>query len=785
MRFSLISLGLLCATAPVIAEEPPSLARHISPMLYQLGCSAGTCHGSFSGKGGFRLALFAGNTALDHANLRGGFGRRVDSVYPEQSLLLRKPSGTVEHGGGVRFTRGSWQYDLLLSWIRAGAPHDPDDAVKVVGLRVEPRNLVLGVDQSSAPLRAFATLSDGRDEDVTKFTRFESLDPSQAEVVDNGVVKGGRPGNVSILGHYAGHVGFATALIPRSDAVRLEMPRETYPDRVDALLVDRLKKLNIVPSPRCDDGDFLRRVYLDVIGQLPTPDEVRGFVADKDPDKRVKVIDRLLEHPLHAAQWAGKMCEMIGADDRFLADGVYQFHDWFRLRFERNTPWDEVARGVLVATTSDGRTPDEIMAAQKTEQEERKKMKEQGKQYKAPIPEGKQPWQHGYATRKSLDVFYSNLINTNNIEGKGRIVDGRRIALRASHTFLGVQLECAQCHKHPHDRWSQADFLSFAAVFAHVGIGSDPHLKAKKVSLSGVWPSDKPVEDFLDPETRSPLPPRIPGGPELKPSAEGDVRADLWQWMSARDNPFFATAMVNRVWEHYLGRGFVTPVDAQAAANPPSHPEVMKELADAFISSKFDLRKLERRVLNTLAYQRDWRSNPTNAKDDRNFSRRILRRLTAEQAVDALAQITGTPLKFAKRFASIRPADKAVEVASSRVGGDDAYIFQIFGRPLRVQNCDCERSSAASLSQTLYLFNDEKFIAKIHDEKGRLHSLLKSQNDDAKVIDELYLWTLGRAPSAEERSRSLVYLKEVAHRVEGFQDLLWALLNRHEFVINR
>jgi hypothetical protein len=525
----------------------------------------------------------------------------------------------------------------------------------------------------------------------------------------------------------------------------------------------------------------VRRVHLDVIGQLPTPDEVRAFLSDKTPDKRARLIDRLLEHPLHAALWAGKLCDMVGADDRFLGDGVYQFHDWFRGKFEENAPWDKIAFGVLCATAADGRNPEQIRADQKIEAENRKKYG--GKP--PPLPPGKQPWQAGYAARKSLDVFYSNLINTQTLPGQGRTVNGRQIALRVAHTFLGVRLECAQCHKHPYDRWSQGDFFGFAAVFAHTGIGVDPELKAQKVNLSGVHAVAKPVEEFLDPDTQTPVPPRIPGGPLIAVKPGVDARQEVWKWLAQADNPLFAPAIVNRVWEHYLGRGIIEPADAQAAANPPSHPEALAELVRDFVASKYDLRRLERRILNSLAYQRDWRTNPTNAKDERNFARRKLRRLTAEQALDAIAQVTGTPVKIPKRYGSPRDGQKAVEIALSRVGGDDGYVLQIFGRPIRVQNCDCERSSAASLSQTLYLFNDEKLIAKIHDGQGRLTKLVQSQGDDAKLIEELYLWTLTRTPAPAEFERDRKYVQAVGNRLEAYQDLLWSLLNRHEFIVNR
>jgi hypothetical protein len=577
-------------------------------------------------------------------------------------------------------------------------------------------------------------------------------------------------------------VAFATVLVPGPVVAGVKKPDETPADKVDVLLLKRLDALNIVASPRCDDLDFLRRAYLDVIGQLPTPEEIRAFQADKDPGKRAKLIDRLLEHPLHAALWAGKLCDMVGADDRFIGDGVYNFHDWFRGKIEKNTPWDEIAYGVIVATAADGRDPDKIREDQKRDIAEKKAAKE-----KKPVEkkDDTPPWRRGYATRKTLDVFYNNLIHQQVVPGKPRMIDSKKIALRVSHTFLGVQLECAQCHKHPNDRWSQQDFLSFATAFAHVDFGPDPALKAAKVNLSGTHVTSKPIDVQFDPDTGEPLPPRLLGGAGIDVKDGVDPRREVWAWLVQKENPYFAAAIVNRVWAHYLGRGLVEPVDGLAAANPPSHPDVMDELTRDFITSKFDLRQLERRILNLAAYQRDWRSNATNGKDERNFSHRTLRRLSAEQALDAIAQVTGTPVKLPKRYGTPRDGVKAVEVALSRVGGDDGYVLSIFGRPIRVQNCDCERSAAASLSQTLYLFNDEKLIAKIHDDKGRVKNLVETMADDAKLLDELFLWALTRFPTAAERDRCLKHIATAESRLEGYQDVVWSLLNRQEFIINR
>jgi hypothetical protein len=772
---ALASVALL--VAPNARAEEPLFGRHVTPLLYRLGCSAGQCHGAFAGKGGFRLSLFASSPDTDFLNVRGPFGRRIDTVQPEKSLFLLKPTGAIEHGGGVRLKRDGPEYRVLKKWIEAGARFDPRAEAKVVAVRVEPGTITLSPGATPQAAKVVAKLANGKEENVTGFTRFESLDAGIAEVDGEGKVTARRPGDAAILAHYGGEIGFANVLVPGSLSGGLKFPDEKLADRVDVLLGDKLRKLNIVPSPVCDDLEFLRRVYLDTIGVLPEPSEIRQFLADKTPDKRAKLIDRLLVHPYHAALWAGKLCDMIGADDRFIGNGVYQFHDWFRNKIEQNTPWDQIAHGVICATAADGRSPEAIREDQKREAELRKKKQVE-------VKTGDKPWQAGYALRDTLDVFYGNLINQQVIPSKGRIVDSRKIALRVAHTFLGVRLECAQCHKHPYDRYSQSDFLSFAAAFSFVEFGADPELKIKKVNLAGTHVASKPAETFHDPDTGAEVSPRLLAGAGIKAGPGLDPRQEVWKWMVSADNPFFARAIVNRIWEHYLGHGFFEPADAQAAANPPSHPEVLDELVKDFVQSKYDLRKLERRILNLVAYQRDWRTNATNAKDERNFSHRTLRRLTAEQALDAVAQVTSTPIKLPKRFADFRDGVRAVEIAMSRVGGDDGYLLTVFGKPLRVQNCDCERSPAASLSQTLYFYNDEKLVAKISDPKGRLTKLVSEINDDRKLVEELYLLALTRFPTSQEVDRSLAYLRDVSSRTEAYQDLLWSLMNRHEFIVN-
>jgi hypothetical protein len=703
---------LLLGLSGISRAEAPSFARQVDPLLYKLGCSAGECHGSFAGKGNLRLSLFAADPDADYQMLRNeGLGRRIDRLNPEQSLLLLKPTGALPHGGGIRLRPGSEEYRLLRQWIEAGLPHDPAEG-HVVSLRVQPPALALGGEGQAQGLRVWAKRSTGREEEVTRWARFESLDPPVARVDETGRVTAGRPGDTPVLARYGGEVGFATVTISAPLPPGLTFPQEDLPDRVDQLLVARLRRLNIVPSPRCDDAEFLRRVYLGVTGSLPLPGQTRTFLADSSPGKRSKLIDELLANPLHSAVWALKLCEWVGADDRFGAP-VYVWYDQFRAKLQKNEPWDRIA---------------------------------------------------------SLDYIAGLKFNQGN-DGM-QILDARKVALQAAYAFLGVHLECAQCHKHPHDRWTQNDFFRFAQAFAYTDAKAPP---------------GKPVEVFRDPASGAALAPAILGGPsiELKPGVS--PRREVFKWMVARDNPYFARAMVNRVWAHYFGRGLYEPIDSQAAANPPTHPEVLDELARDFVAHDHDLRHLHRRILNTLAYQRSWKANASSARDERNFSHRLLRLMSAEQVVDAINLVTDAPLKVTLPYAKLpagRVVRRAVELPPSRVSPvDDGYVLQIFGRPLRTQASDYERSNTASLSQVMYLYNSQELRAKIASDTGRLKKLLDASADDRKLLEELHLLVLTRPPTAAEVEGALANLKTARSRREGFQEVLWSLLNRKEFLV--
>jgi hypothetical protein len=790
MKQRLALLGLLaglCSTTVARAEEP-LFGREIVPILYKLGCSTGPCHGSFSGKGGFRLSLFASDPEADYKEVRGILGRRINLQKPEESLILLKPTGKVAHGGGVRLLPGSDEYTLLKRWIEAGVPYSPEGEGKVVSVRVDPPQFLAPMGGSPTSLKVLARLSNGAELDVTRLARFEPFDATIAEVEAGGQVSAQRPGDTHILAHYAGQIGYTFALVPQSLPKGIQFAGEKLNDPVDRLIVGKLKQLNIVPSPLSDDVTFLRRAHLDIIGQLPLPEDIRKFLANTSPNKRAKVIDELLQHPLHAAVWATKLCDITGADNRVLYDrAVCNTHDWYRNKLSANWPWDKIVLGVLSATAMDNRSVEDLNAEVKRLQEERKKQAaapETKKEKTEPTTE--KPWQSGYALRNTLDVFFDN--NKFRVQAgpdKGKI-DPQPIALHVATAFLGVRLECAECHKHPHDRWSQEDFLGFTLSFAYINRGIDPGLKKKKVNFNGLHVAEEPLAHFAQLVEGKGITPRVLGGTTVALKPGDDPRLEVWKWMVGPDNPYFARSIVNRVWGYYFGKGLIDPVDALSAGNPPSHPEVLDELVNDFVKHKYDLRHLHRRILNTVTYQRSWETNASNAKDERNYSHRLLRRMSAEQVVDAVAQVTGTKVQLAPVYSGDpnRPFDRSIEFPQSRPGGADSYLLKIFDKPQRTQSCDCERAETPNLSQSLFFYNDQALISKITAPEGRLTALLASQPDNSKLLEELYLLTLSRVPTEAERQRGLQYLATSQSRAEGFEDLFWSLLNRREFVVN-
>jgi hypothetical protein len=784
-RLSLIAALALAATPAARAEavrlpggaelREVDFERHVAPLLVRSGCSAGACHGSFQGKGGLRLSLFGHAPEKDFLALtREGLGRRIDRADPDKSLLLLKPTAQVAHEGGRRFAADSWQYRVLREWVIQGASHRAGSGA-VHRLDVEPREHTFTHPGELAALSVTAEYADGSRADVTPFCEFRPKDAGVADVSPEGRVTGVRPGDTTLIVSYRGNLTAAHVLVPRPAEKGFAYPPVSEATFIDREVFAKLRRLNIVPSELCDDATFLRRVSIDVVGTLPTPDEVRAFLADRRPDKRERVIDRLLSSPMHAALWATRFSDVTG-NNVDVMDGspetrarrAKMWHDWLRRRFADNVPYDELVRGILCATSRDGEAIDAWARDEAA-------LADQG-------------FVSDYAKRRTLDLFWRRSTGDD-------FFPLEQMAELTASAFLGVRLECAQCHKHPFDRWTQSDYRAFANVFGQVKYGSSNDLRAATARLleerrregSGekplprlreVFVSDAAVRRLPDPETNDALPAKALGGPVVAPG--GDAREHLFEWLARPDNPFFARAFVNRVWAHYFGAGLVEPVDGFSVANPPSNAALLDALAADFTAHRYDIRRLERLILTSRTYQLSAVPNATNAGDAVNFSHARPRRLLAEVVIDVLAAALGAPEDFGK---DAPDGARAIEVAPNRIR--DPYlarVFRVFGRPSRVALCDCERPREPALPQTLFLMTDERLLKRLSD--GRLKGLLAGRKSDREVVEELFLATLSRPPDEGEERAALAQVRAKGDRRAGFTDVMWALINTREFILN-
>jgi hypothetical protein len=554
----------------------------VVPILSKLGCNASGCHGKAEGQNGFKLSVFGFDPAADHSALtRESRGRRVFPAAPEQSLLLRKITGALPHGGGVRTTTRSAEYETLRGWIEAGMPVGPASDPKVVAIRLEPRErpLAMGARQQ---LRVVARYSDGHEVDVTRHSKYQANQEGLASVDERGLVTAGKvPGEVAVMATYMGAVDVFQALIPR--AGRLDATDWPENNAIDTLVFRKLRTLNVAPSGLASDAEFLRRVYLDVIGTLPTPDEARRFFDDHRPDHRARLVDELLARPEYADYWALKWCDLLRVDRAALGHKrAYAFYRWIRDSLAANVPFDDFARAIVTA--------------------------------EGPVDEsGPAP-------------FY-------NVAAKPGDA-----ASTLSQVFLGVRIACAECHHHPYDRWGQDDYFGMLAYFAPVGIRATA--RGEAVVSAG-------VAEARHPRTQARIVAHALGTLSSSQIAKGDARPALADWMTAVDNPWFARNLANRLWAHFLGRGLVDPVDDVRATNPPSNPELLDGLARYLVEHRYDTKALIRWITASRVYQLSSAPNPTNVDDERNASRALLRRIDAEVLYDMVCQTTGVGEKFA------------------------------------------------------------------------------------------------------------------------------------------
>jgi hypothetical protein len=629
---------------------------------------------------------------------------------------MRKATAAVPHGGGRRIERGSAGYELLLRWVAQGAPRGSAADRRVVRVECAPRTAVLD-PRGEQQVVVTAHYSDGTRRDVTGEAQFKSNEPDVASVDESGLVRGGQSaGETAVMARYMGLVDVCRVAIPLppSAAAWPELPPGNY---VDEHVRARWRQLHLVPSPLCDDATFLRRAYLDAIGTLPTPQEVRDFLADRSPDKRAACVDRLLARGEYADFWAVQWGDLLRNQRKGAREnqrGTYAFHAWIRDALARNLPYDQFVRAILAAQGTVDQHP--------------------------PV------------------IWYRSVRNLTHQTND------------TAQLFLGTRIACAQCHHHPYEKWGQDDYYALQAFFARVGTkaGETAQEPAVFVRLDGA---------VRHPATGKVMTPRGLDGPEVAVAEGEDPRQKLVDWMAGPDNPFFARALANRLWAHYLGRGLVEPVDDLRVTNPPSNPELLDALARDFVAHRFDLKHLTRVIMTSTTYQLSSEPGPGNARDRQNHARTYPRRLPAEVLLDAINQVTGTP----ESFPGLPRGTRTIQLPDESV---PSYFLDVFGRPARETPCECERPREANLAQALQLLNSTDLQAKVSAPAGRLAALLKSGASDAAVAEELYLAALGRPPRDAERRTVLAFVAGQRDRRAAWEDVLWAVLNTKEFLFN-
>lgn len=700
------------------ALRPIDFVNEVQPLMTRFGCNSGGCHGKATGQNGFRLSLFGFDHDFDYAALvKEARGRRVFAPSPENSLLLLKATGRVPHGGGKRIEPGSEPYRMLLSWVQAGAPASAPDVPQIVKLDLQPREQILSAD-ATQQLVATAEYSDGSRRDVTREAQYSSNLDVVAVVAEDGLVTANAPtGEAAIMARYMGQVAVCTVLRPQGAPLKSLAGFQPV-NFIDELAATKWKKLGLQPSVVSNDATFLRRVTIDVCGRLPTVEEVREFLADDRANRRELLIDRLLNSADHAAFFALKWGSILRNSNLAGSEkAAYAFHNWIKDMLARNRPYDEFVRGVVAASGE---------------------------------------WQDAPA----INWFWQS-----------RDDQLHQVTADTAQVFLGLRLQCAKCHHHPYERFSQDDYYGLAGFFTRLGRKSfgepPPYYSANRVMISERHPL-----------TGQQIEPKYLDGDIARFSDEEDPRHGLVDWMARPDNPYFAKALVNRLWGHLFARGLVDEVDDLRETNPPSNPELLDRLAREFIAQKFDMRHMLRLMLTSRTYQLASSPNADNAGDLQNFARYYPRRFTAEVLLDAVDYSTGAVSNFGNMSSDAR----AVDLPHENFG---SYFLDTFDRPRRVTACECERGTAATLSQVLLLANSDELEGKISVGNGRIDTLFKEQKSTPQMVEDLYLSAVSRFPTPQEVIAAEAHITTSPDPRRGVEDLLWSLLNSREFLFNR
>ncbi|MCG6156103.1 DUF1549 and DUF1553 domain-containing protein [Rubinisphaera margarita] len=709
------------ASAPVkvveaTAPRPVSFKLDVMPVFMKANCNTGSCHGAARGKDGFMLSLFGYDPDGDHHRItREQLGRRINLGVPEASLLVQKGTGSVPHTGGKCFETDSPYAKDMIEWIANQCPKDPADIPYCDSISLYPEQAVLDGAGALQQLTVLAHYSDGTERDVTSLALFQSSNDNSATVDKlSGLITAGKRGEAFVMARFATHtVGSQVIVLPKG--LVYEASKEQPSNYVDEFVLEKLKKLRMNQSPVCSDEVFIRRAYIDLVGQVPSPEEFNAFVADTAPDKRAKLIDELIERKEFTELWVSKWAEwlMMRSNNQVSYKSIVLYYNWLAEQIAKNVPLDQMTRELL---TCNGGT------------------------------------------------FTDPATNFYELER-----DNLKVAENVAQVFMGMRIQCAQCHNHPFDRWTQNDYYSFAAFFSQIGRKPAEDYRESIIYNRGGGEVKHPVTN------QNAVPVFLGGGqPEIKGGA--DRREVMAEWLASPDNPFFAENFSNRIWHHFFGIGIIDPVDDIRVSNPPSNPELLKELARRFTESGYDYRQLIREICNSKTYQRSTERNESNATDEKNFAHQNTRRIKAESALDIISQVTNTKDKFR----GLPLGSKATQIAD---GSTSTYFLTTFGRATRETVCSCEVKMEPSLSQALHLLNGDTVNSKIKS-GDVIKTFVQNKTPADEVITELYIRCLSRKPLESELTKLRPLFADEKGYQQACEDVFWALLNSREFLFN-
>ncbi|MCA9094191.1 MAG: DUF1553 domain-containing protein [Planctomycetaceae bacterium] len=707
----------------IIENKPWSFRDDVQVVLTKTGCNMGACHGAQSGKKGFKLSLRGYDSASDYLTMtHQARGRRVMLHDPARSLLLLKATGTIAHGGGSRFETDSHEYKIVSEWIAEGAMGPLDGDRLIESLDVYPKQIALE-PTGKQQMSVIATYSDGSQRDVTRWSIFNSTEAGVATVDENGLVKVSGLGESAITVWYNSRVTAATISVPSATSVSPEVYTQSPRSNfIDDLILSKLERLQIPPSTTAGDSDFLRRAYLDTIGVLPTVEETKAFLEDQGTDKRQRLIESLLTRPEYVDYWSYQWSDLLLlSSNRLKPSAVWSFYRWIRTQVEANRPWDQFAREIVTASGS------------------------------------------------TLENGATNFFVLHK--------DPQDLTESMSVTFLGMSIGCARCHDHPLERWTLDDYYGLANLFGRV-----QQKNTEVVGEAVVYAAAQ--GEVKHPTKPSPAPPRPLDGTALSFDDTHDRREHLANWLTAGENPYFARAIVNRVWANYMGRGLVEPVDDLRLTNPASNPELLDALAKDLIAHQYDIKHLIRTIMSSAAYQRSSEVLPGNAADDRFYSHYLPKRMSAEVLLDALSQVTGSPTKFEGFPAGWR----SMQLPDSNVS---SYFLSSFGRPAREFPCACERTEDPSVTQSLHLSNGDTLNKKLEGTEGKIATAISGKQSSEQIVEELYLAALCRFPTDEEKRQILEVVpaysdlatdEEKKERRGAIEDTFWSVLTSRRFL---